>query len=113
MLACTEIVTLVRHIAGEDDDTYKCVTVEGASWFAKTAIVGNGTRLTTGNVLKCRIPDGLLKDEDAPRTGDYLVRGAIASVRKPADLKGYSHFKVEAVGDNRRGGLPHWVVSGA
>ena len=113
MLMCNETVTLVRHIELTDADQYECVVVSGASWYAKTAISTASQRLTTANVLKCRIPSGNLPGDKPPRKGDYLVRGVVESVSSPADLKDTVYFAITAVGDNRRGRNPHWLVSGS
>jgi len=47
-----------------------------------------------------------------PEKLDYLVKGEISGVLKPADLKGSTYFQITAVADNRRGTLPHVAVSG-
>lgn len=113
MLMCNETVTLVRHIKLPDSDRYDCVPVDGASWYAKTAIASTSTGVAAANILKCRISDGLLPPDEPPRRGDYLVRGVITSVSSPADLTGREYFRITAIGDNRRGRNPHWAVSGA
>ncbi len=113
MLMCNDTVTLVRHVKLQDGDRYECITVTGASWYAKTAVVSTAKGLVSGNVLKCRIPDGLLPVGKPPRKDDYMVRGAISHVSSPAGLKGREYFRITAIGDNRRGRNPHWVVSGS
>lgn len=47
-----------------------------------------------------------------PKEGDFVVLGVVASIEKPSDLKNTEHFRVTAIGDNRRGKLPHWRLSG-
>lgn len=47
-----------------------------------------------------------------PSLGDFVVLGVVASIEKPSDLKNTEHFRVTAIGDNRRGNLPHWRLSG-
>lgn len=47
-----------------------------------------------------------------PSPGDYVVKGALATMSKPGDLKDREHFRITGVGDNRRGILSHWKVMG-
>ena len=109
MLACNETVTLVQHTADNDRDLYNCIAVTGASWYAKTVIVTSGDGAKPANSYEVRIFGEMAA---APKPGDYVVRGTVESVSKPADLKTTEHFRITSVGDNRRGGLPHWRVSG-
>ena len=109
MLACNETITLVQHTADNDRDTYNCIAVAGASWYAKTVIVTSGDGAKPANSYEVRIFGELAA---APKPGDYVVRGTIESVTKPTDLKGHEYFRITSVGDNRRGGLRHWRVSG-
>lgn len=113
MLMCNEVVTLVRHIKLEDTDQYDCVAINGASWYSKTAISSTSTGVTSANVLTSRLPNRLLPDGKRPQKGDYLVRGTVTGVSSPADLKDMEYFRITAIGDNRRGRNPHWLVSGA
>ena len=113
MFQCKETITLVRHLRENDGDRYLRVPVHGASWYAKTEVVKTEKGLTTGNVLKCRIPAEGLPEEVIPAKGDYLARGLVEPVASPADLKRYEHFVVTAVGDNRRGRFRHWLLTGA
>ena len=110
MLACTEKLTLIQHIAGIDGDTYKCVPVSGASWYAKTVITTSGDGAQPANTYDVRVFGTL---DISPRPGDYVVRGTIETVNKPADLKGVERFRITSVGDNRRGSLKHWRLGGA
>lgn len=109
MLACTETVTLVKHYK-EDADRYVCYVLKQASWFAKTVIVTSGEGAKPANTFDVRI-FGVVPTIPAP--GDYVVKGTVEDVTKPADLKGREYFRITSVGDNRRGMLPHWRVAGA
>lgn len=113
MFQCNVSVTLVRHLREDDGDRYLRVPVHGASWYAKTAVVKTEKGLTTGNVLKCRIPAQALGGAVVPAKGDYLVRGIAAEIGKVADLNQYEYFAVTGVGDNRRGRFPHWLLTGS
>ncbi len=109
MLGCTETVTLVHHIKN-DDDTYICHTVKNASWFSKTTISTSADGAKPVNTFEVRLFGDLTGVQ--PALGDYVVKGTIRNVEKPADLKNSEYFRITAIGDNRRGGLPHWRVSG-
>lgn len=108
MLGCTETITLVHHIK-DDDDTYECYTVEKASWFSKNTITTSGDGAKPVNTFDVRLFGDLAIQ---PALGDYVVKGIIDSVEMPSDLKGKVYFRITAISDNRRGGLPHWRVSG-
>ena len=99
-LACTELVTLVHHVKTADSDSYVCYPIQGVSWYAKTE-----------TAVTVRIPEAVLPS-CLPEKLDYLVKGEISGVLKPADLKGSTYFQITAVADNRRGTLPHVAVSG-
>jgi hypothetical protein len=47
-----------------------------------------------------------------PAVGDYVALGVVESIEMPSDLKQYDYFRITAVGDNRRGRLSHWRLSG-
>lgn len=111
LLLGNETVTLVKHIKG-DGDTYKCYSMSGASWFAKTTIVTSGDGAKPVNSYTVRIPSEYMPTGIIPATGDYVVRGVVTAVAKPSDLAGVEHFRVTSVGDNNRGSLLHWRVDG-
>lgn len=117
MLLCNETVTLVRHDRTRTGDSFACTAIVGVSWYAKATVKppsqmgANGVELA--NTFKVRIPEANLPEGAALRTGDYLVRGVVGSVERLADLKDREYFKIMTVGDNRRGRLRHWAVSGA
>lgn len=113
MLACDQAITLVKHIAGKDGDSYNCFSVPNASWFSSVSISTSGDGAKPGNSYVVRIPVGNVPTGIAPAPGDYVVRGIVLSVDRPADLSGHEHFRITAVGDNRRGGLAHWKVNGS
>lgn len=109
MIACNETITLVKHTTDTDEDVYTCTTVTGASWFYKTVITTSGDGAKPANTYEVRV----FSDEITPAPGDYIARGEVKDITKPSDLKAIEHFRITSVGDNRRGGLPHWRVSGS
>lgn len=109
MLGCTETITLVHHIK-DDDDTYVCHTAKKASWFAKTTISTSADGAKPVNTFEVRIFDELTSL--TPALGDYVVKGKVKDIEAPQDLKDKVYFRITAISDNRRGGLPHWRVSG-
>jgi hypothetical protein len=113
VLACDQIITLVKHTAEKDGDAYTCFAIPNASWFSSVSISTSGDGAKPGNSYTVRIPAGNVPTGIAPAPGDYVVRGVLTSVSRPADMAGVEHFRATAVGDNRRGGLPHWKVSGS
>lgn len=113
MLACTEAVTLVRPIRGEDSDAYTCTVIHGASWYRKGVIALDGDGAKPVPVCKVRIPAENMPQGVPPGEGDYLVRGALGAVRRaPADFAHLEYVLLTTVGDNRRGRFPHWFLSG-
>ena len=114
MLMCTETVTLIHAVHGKNGETYTCTPLTGASWYGKAVTVPSADGARIQNTYKARIPAGNMPDGVTPCTGDYLVRGTVAQVtRAPADFEDREYFLISAVGDNRRGRLQHWAVSGA
>lgn len=110
-LACDEIITLVCHAQSGDSDSYLCYTISGASWYEKTetAISADGAKPV--NVIKVRIPESKLPPV-FPEKLDYIVKGEVTGIERPADLKNETYFQITAISDNRRGRLPHVLVSG-
>lgn len=108
MLACDKMVTLVRC----DGMTFTCMMIEGVSWFDKRIAAIQEKGLAVANEVKIRIPAANLPPGVMPRVGDVVVLGAVDQpIARPADMDSYRHAKVLAVGDNRRGRLPHVAVS--
>lgn len=113
MLACTETVTLVHPIRGDDGDTYACTVIHGASWHRKAVIAQDGNGAKPVPVCRVRIPAGNMPEDMSPEEGDYLVRGVLEAARRvPADFGGMEYMLATTVGDNRRGRLQHWFLSG-
>lgn len=109
MLGCTETVTVISKNKGIDDDLYICKVFDGASWHSRVTISTSGDGAKPVNTYECRI----MGDIDIEvKTGDYVAKGIVESIEKPADLKNIDHFRITAVGDNRRGKLAHWRLSG-
>lgn len=114
MLMCNETVTLVHLVRGDDGETYICTQVTGASWHGKAVTVPSTDGARIQNTYKVRIPAENMPSGVTPCTGDYLVRGSVSQVRQtPTDFSDRECFLISAVGDNRRGRLQHWAVSGA
>lgn len=114
MLGCDERLTLVQCVKEQDGDRYLCVPIVWASWYRKKAIAITADGAKPVNTCTVRIPDGVLPAEVIPTTDDFMVRGIVEAVtRAPADLTGLDYMRITAVGDNRRGRLRHWAVSGA
>lgn len=109
VIGCTETVTLIHHIK-DDEDVYECHTVGRASWFSKTTISTSAEGAKPVNTFEVRIFGDLMGVQ--PALGDYVVKGIIDSVETPRDLKNAEYFRITAISDNRRGGLPHWRLSG-
>ncbi len=102
MLACTEIVTLVRQVSTAEGDSYSCQVINGVSWFEKTGSTlsaANGEAPTVSVVV--RIPEAAVP-EPLPQAGDYMVKGVVAAVADRKALDGLDGFRIAAVGDNRR-----------
>lgn len=110
-LACTETLTLVHHVKAKDADSYECYQINGASWYEKTQVAISADGAKPVNLITVRIPEAALPI-CLPEKLDFLVKGEISGVSKPADLKGSNYFQITAVSDNRRGSLPHVKVSG-
>lgn len=108
MLECTNTVTVVHHIKKEDGDTYTCAVYDNASWFSRRTISTSGDGTKPANTYEVRIMGA---DKIAVSVGDYVALGAV-NVAAPSALAGYDHFRVTDVGDNRRGKLAHWRLSG-
>lgn len=111
-LACDELITLVCHVKDGDSDSYICYPISGASWYEKVSVALSGDGAKPVNTFKVRIPEAALPS-CLPENLDFVVKGEISGISKPADLRGEIYFQVTAVSDNRRGRLPHVLVSGA
>lgn len=113
MLACTETVTLVHPIRGDDSDSYRCTVIRGASWYRKAVVSLSVDGAKPVSVCKVRVPKENMPESVSPEEGDYLVRGELTKVnRAPADLEEREYTLLTSVGDNCRGRFPHWSLSG-
>lgn len=112
MLACDASLTLIKC----DGETYTFTIFEGVSWHDKTQVKAEGLGLVFANAVKIRIPAAsVVKDGPLPEIGDHVIKGSLpegTTINRLADLSPFSPRKVMAVGDNRRGRLPHLVVVG-
>lgn len=106
-----ELVTLIRC----DGEQYTAVSLTGASWFEKTGIAPSDSGFVSENSVRVRIPAASFSEGVAlPAAGDHILRGAISAgctIQSPADLAALGARRVMAVGDNRRGRMPHVAVS--
>ena len=109
VIGCTETITLIHHIK-DDDDTYTCHTVNKASWHQKTTISTSADGAKPVNTFEVRVFGDFLGVE--PSLGDYVVKGVVEGIETPHDMKNTAYFRITAIGDNRRGGLAHWRLSG-
>lgn len=109
LVGCTETITLIHHIEG-DDDIYQCYTAVRASWHQKTTIATSADGAKPVNTYDVRIFGDFFGV--IPSLGDYVVKGIVLGIETPRDLKNEVYFRITSIGDNRRGGLPHWRVSG-
>lgn len=108
MLECNNTVTLLHIDHNSDDDELQCIILENASWFKKNTITTSGDGAKPVNTYESRI----MTDADIPFSpGDWLALGAIESAEKASDVTA-DKFRITAIGDNRRGMLKHWRVSG-
>lgn len=109
MLMCNQTITIIHHVKGVDNDTYICTPHGEASWFKKRAITTDGDGAKPSNTYETRI---MGSDEISVALGDYVVLGIVSAVEKLSDINSLDHFRITAIGDNRRGGLPHWRLTG-
>lgn len=114
MLVCTETITHIhlRYDKDADMDVYVCTVISGVSWHGKLVTAVESKGLTGATKVTVRIPENVMPDITI-KNGDYIVRGVVDGITKQADLSGREYFTVLSVGDNRRGNLRHWAVSGA
>ena len=101
-----ELVTLIRC----DGETYTATPYSGASWFEKTGIVPSDGGFVSENSVRVRIPNPSV----LPAVGDHILRGTLpagCTVQSPADLAALGARRIMAVGDDRRGRMPHVAVS--
>ena len=115
VLMCNETITLIKHIRDVDGDQYEPIVITGVSWFGKFRISPSESGASSVNEITVRIPVEAMPKGVTPETGDYVARGAVESAE--LDFETVSAlpdvFEVLSVGDNRRGRLKHWRISGA
>lgn len=108
MLGCDNTVTLIHHDRTSDDDNYICTVFQNASWFKKNTITTDANGAKPVNTYESRI---LTSADINVSPGDWLVLGEVSSVDTPSSIE-LDKFRITAIGDNRRGLLAHWRVSG-
>lgn len=109
MLECNNIITIVHHSKETDDDLYICKAYDNASWYKRNTITTSADGAKPVNTYEARI---MTAEGVDVALGDYVVLGKVESIDKPSDLKEHDHFRITAIGDNRRGMLAHWRLSG-
>lgn len=109
MLECNNIVTIIHHDKLSDEDEYICTTYDDASWFKKNTITTSADGAKPVNTYDVRIMGNM---DINVSLGDYIAIGTISNVLSVSDLKDVEHFRITAIGDNRRGSLAHWRFSG-
>lgn len=111
MLGCEETITLIKCDGGH----YSTAVFERVSWFDKTKVAMEGRGLAFANTTSIRIPpSSCVLAGVLPEVGDQVIKGVLPpdlALERPSDLGPYHPRKVMAVGDNRRGGLPHLAVT--
>lgn len=114
MLGCTETITIVRMVyhAALDRDEYTSHIIHGVSWFGKLVVGLEGKGLTGKSEYHVRIPSTVTLPVEIG-VGDTIIHGAVGKIEGAADFQELPHFTVLSVGDNRRGGRPHWAVRGS
>ena len=108
MLECNNTVTLLHIDHTSDDDSIECIILENASWFKRNTITTSEKGATPSNSYESRI---MTEGDINVALGDWLVLGRVESVEKPSDVT-LDKFRITAIGDNRRGMLGHWRLSG-
>ena len=102
MLDCDKTVTLIRHVATADGDTYTCTVIHGCSWQTADGDHLGESGEAPGSAYVVHIPEdrvpGIL-----PAPGDFMALGAVQTVTGRVDLSAAQHFRVSKVTDNRRG----------
>lgn len=109
MLECNKNITIVHHNKETDGDLYICKSYSNASWHKRNTITTSADGAKPVNTYEARI---MTTESIDIALGDYVVLGSVQSIEKPSDLKEFDHFRITAIGDNRRGLLAHWRVSG-
>lgn len=110
MLACNKTVTVIHHVKGTEKDSYTCAHyINMASWFKKVTISTAGDGAKPSNTYECRI---MTDDAIIVSPGDYVAFGVVENFTNIKELKNVDYFRVTAIGDNRRGFMNHWRLSG-
>lgn len=116
MLACDKTITLVQmyYDSEMDADKYRQTVIQNVSWFSKVKVELQDKGVTSADVVKIRIPEKELPEGIILSNGDYIVLGKLdQTIAKREDLDGLEYVSIISVGDNRRGNLRHWAVTGA
>lgn len=113
LLCGDQIITLVKHRKTDTADEYACYSMQNASWYSNVTITTSADGAKPVNTFTARVPAEFVPSGIVPDLGDYVVKGVVTGVRRPADLVGKEYFRITALGCNLRGKLPHWRVSGA
>ena len=115
MLMCNEKITLIQHVKEADTDKYIPIVIDGASWFGKVKISPSDSGAAHVVEVTVRVPADKMPENVVPKVGDYIKRGE--TLQEEMSFEEFSTteevFKLLNVGDNRRGKLSHWRLSGA
>lgn len=114
MLLCTETITLIQPQRTDDGEAYLLTEIIGASWYGKRVVTQTTKGAEPQNTYIVRIPESNMPAGVMPKRGDFVIRGIVEEIKHaPADFADREYFCVTSMGDNRRGRLRHWVVSGS
>lgn len=114
------------------DDRWLRTQITGVCWYGGQAVTVSDNGLLTASSYTVRIPlesaptarryagpgeyaNATAEAQDGLWTlqaGDIVVRGLVDDMAPPKASDKAPHFVITAVNDNRRGGLPHWKVTG-
>ena len=103
---CTSSAT-VLHLSG---GTWEAVPLRGVSLHARTLAGAESGGRTRTHEVRLRIPASVCPPV-LPEPGDLLVPGLCEAPKTRAALRGTEAYTVQAVTDNRRGGLAHVAVT--
>ena len=103
---CTATAT-VLHLSG---GAWEAVPLHGVSLHARTLAGAESGGRTRTHEVRLRIPASVCP-KVLPEPGDLLVPGLCEAPKSRAALRGTDVYTVQAVTDNRRGGLAHVAVT--
>lgn len=114
MFCCDKTITLVRHIADTDSDTYTIDFINNVGYTEETKLQQDGKAVVSADVVTVTIPQEITTA--IPIKGDHVVLGKLDSPPENiARLKncGLPVYRVIAVNDYRGNILGHWELIGS